>query len=367
MADTSQLAAKFTPKDLKNLPNTRQMSAARFTPCGKFLIAAGQDALLHRWDVQADAFGELPSISGHNGWIQDVVFDATGAMISADSWGGLRCGPYAGDSPEALGAHWTVPVAHDGWIRGLAISPDGTLVATGGTDGHVRLWSRADGSRRFNAKHADPVFSVAFHPDGKSLVSSDLKGTINQWDLSAVTATGPAELAGEAPKPVRALSAAPLFALNRLQDVGGARVLAFNADGTKLACGGTKPSVGGNVQGVPTVLVFDWASGAVESTLELGDGGDVYVTDLRFHAEGFLMATVSGNPGAGKLVFRHPEDKQAFFETKKMPNCHSLSLHPQGRRLAIVATNANSNGNGRVKGDAGGYPGNWSPIYVMEL
>lgn len=365
MADTSQLAARFTPKDLKNLPNTRQMSAARFTPCGKYLIAAGQDALLHRWDAQGDAFMELPPLAGHNGWIQDVVFEATGAMISADSWGGLRCAPYAGDTVEPL---WSNPVAHDGWIRSLAISPDGTLVATGGTDGHVRLWSRTDGSRRFDAQHADPVFSVAFHPNGKSLVSGDLKGNVHQWDLSAVTAAGPMPApGGVAPQPARTLSAAPLYALNRLQDVGGARVLAFNADGTKLACGGTKPSVGGNVQGLPTVLVFDWASGTAENTLELGDGGDVYITDLRYHAEGFLMATVSGNPGVGKLVFRHPEDKQAFFETKKMPNCHSLSLHPQGNRLAVVATNANSNGNGRVKGNAGDYPGNWSPIFVLQL
>ena len=59
-------------------------------------------------------------------------------------------------------------------------------------------------------------------------------------------------------------------------------------------------------------------------------------------------------------------DAEPFFETKKMPNCHSLSLHPDGKRLAVVATNGGSNGNGRNLKD-GKYPGNWSPIFVLAM
>jgi hypothetical protein len=62
------------------------------------------------------------------------------------------------------------------------------------------------------------------------------------------------------------------------------------------------------------------------------------------------------------------EDKEPFFSLAR-PNPHSLSRHPGGLRLAVTATNAGSNGNGRVKSPNGAeeYPGNWSPIHILDL
>jgi hypothetical protein len=50
-----------------------------------------------------------------------------------------------------------------------------------------------------------------------------------------------------------------------------------------------------------------------------------------------------------------------------MPNLHSLSWHPNGTRLAVVATNPGSNGNGRPLDKEGNYIGNKSPIHVFEV
>ena len=50
-----------------------------------------------------------------------------------------------------------------------------------------------------------------------------------------------------------------------------------------------------------------------------------------------------------------------------MPNCHSLAVHPNGRRLAVTATNGGSNGNGRQLDKSGEYPGNWSPVHIWEM
>ncbi len=104
---------------------------------------------------------------------------------------------------------------------------------------------------------------------------------------------------------------------------------------------------GATVQGVPLVLLFDWATGKQKHSLALGDKTDCFVHDLLLHAEDFVMAVTSGTPGRGKLVFWRPGEAKPFFETTQMPNCHSLALHADGRRLAVAATSANSNGNGR--------------------
>jgi WD40 repeat protein len=353
MNDPKQLLQRYEPKEIKALATKQQLGALRFSPCGKFLVGGGYDGLVHRWDVSAADLPELSPLEGHGGWVEGTAFQPNGELLfTADTWGRLFAWPYTVEKPEPK---WKVEAAHDGWIRQLAASPDGKLLATCGIDRRVRVWSADDGSRVHDFDgHQEDVFSVCFAPDGKSLVSGDLKGVVKQWDLANGTC-------------VRDFDARALYAYYRIQDVGGVRCLAFNRDGTRLACAGTRPKNDGNVQGVPLVLVFDFATGELKQTIEMGNDGDVYVCDLAWHADGFLMAVTSGNPGTGKFLFQYPEDKQPFFVTTKLANCHSLSVHPDGRRLAVAATSKGSNGNGRPLNKDGQYEGNTSPIHLFEL
>ena len=356
--DIAQLKQMYEPKQGATLTNTQQFCAARFSPCGTRLIAGGCDGLVHRWDCSADELKELAPLEGHGGWVAGPAFSPSGdCLYTADSWGQLRAWSHVAEPPTLK---WALPAAHGseqggGWIRSIAISPDGARLATCASDGRVRLRSTADGALQYDwSDHAADVLVVAFHPDGKSLVSGDAKGQVKHWDLTTGTCA-------------RTLDAGVLFKLDRLQDVGGVRCLAFSPDGARLAAGGTLPANGGTVQGTPCMLVYNWASGALEQTLNSGQQVDVFVWDIAFHAAGFLMAVTNGNPGSGKLIFRRPEDPAPFFETTVMANCQSLSLHAAGRRLAIVATNTGSNGNGRNLDANGEYLGNWSPIHLWDL
>lgn len=360
--DAKQLLARFGPKDRKTLTIDRQLGSARFSPCGRILAAGGLDGTVRRWDASSDAFTELPPIRGRGAWMPTIAF-APGAdggdgsknsalLFSGDSWGGLAAWHVL--EREAAIA-WHIDQAHDGWLRCVATSPDGTILATSGLDRAVRLWSSRDGTCLGElAGHANDVFCVAFHPDGRSLVSGDLKGVIRHWNLE----TRDCE---------RELDAGALFKLDRLQDVGGVRCLAFDSAGTALACGGTRPKVGGNVQGVPTILLYDWHTSALRQTIGLGAEGDGFVYDLHFHPAGFLAAVTSGNPGSGRFCFIRPPASEPFFVTTKMANCHSLAPHPNRRCYAVTATNGGSNGNGRNLDKNGQYPGNWSPVHLWDL
>ena len=67
-------------------------------------------------------------------------------------------------------------------FNSVAFSPDGTTLASGNTNGPVRLWDVATGHQRKPlASHTGAVFSVAFSPDGKTLAAATPVG-VRLWD-----------------------------------------------------------------------------------------------------------------------------------------------------------------------------------------
>jgi WD40 repeat protein len=72
----------------------------------------------------------------------------------------------------------------DGVCGPIALSSDGSLLATGGRDNTVRLQSMPDGKLlRVLKGHPKDMESIVFSPDGKKLISGDSGGTIIIWEL----------------------------------------------------------------------------------------------------------------------------------------------------------------------------------------
>ena len=76
------------------------------------------------------------------------------------------------------------------WVSCVAFSPDGKTLVSGSRQHHLVLWDITTGEplRTFNNVYGSDVFSVAFSPDGKTLVSGHDNGFICLWE----TATGKA-------------------------------------------------------------------------------------------------------------------------------------------------------------------------------
>ena len=70
-----------------------------------------------------------------------------------------------------------------GSVYSVAFSPDSELLASGGDDGIIRIWDRADGLCTRLEGHADTVNSLCFSPDGKLLASAGIDAIIRVWKL----------------------------------------------------------------------------------------------------------------------------------------------------------------------------------------
>jgi WD40 repeat protein len=329
----------------------------RFDPSGRFLFATAQDNAVLRYDLLT---GAKTVLAGHESWARGLAFAAepttgieddtprplpallpavTGfpatvttppkprpfTLVSADYHGNLIWWQGDAEAPTPL----RTVAAHDGWARAVAVSPDGTLVASCGNDHLVRLWSAADGSPiRTLAGHDCHVYNVAFHPDGTRLASADLKGIVKDWDVAKGTC-------------VRDLDAKVLHKYDTgfMADIGGARGMAFAPDGRLACCGITNVSNAFAGVGNPLVVVFDWKDGKPRQ-LKPKDAFQGTAWGVAFHPAGFVIA--AGGGGGGRVWFWKGDEVTSSHTVVTPMNLRDLALSPTGERFAVAGGNGSA-------------------------
>lgn len=124
-------------------------------------------------------------------------------------------------------------------------SPTGTLIATGGTDGIVKLWSTAGGASSpslvCGCQKGQEVLDLDFSPDGQTVVSCDRSGSCHLWKSMSGELQNTFKYDGPDGKPmnircVRFLSAGGIDPSLAVAANGGkgAFVALFDLHGTKL-------------------------------------------------------------------------------------------------------------------------------------
>jgi WD40 repeat protein len=307
------------------------LTACRFDPTGKYVVSGAEDYFVTRWEI---ATGTAAQLARHESWVRALACSPSGDVLYSGGYDGrLVFWPLSAEKPEPTR---TIDTAHQGWIRALAISPDGTRLLSCGNDRLVRLWDTTEGKLVSElAGHESHVYNVAFHPTDGTFVSCDLKGIVKHWDLAAGT-------------PRRDLTATALYKYDTQfrADIGGARSIAFSADGKQLALGGIT-NVTNAFAGIgnPAVVIIDWETGTPALQYEGKEKINGTAWGVRHHPGGFWIG-LSGGGGGGWLYFWRDKAAQEFFKFKLADGGRDMDLSPDGRTVAV----AHADGNLRLYG-----------------
>ncbi|HEX4146432.1 MAG TPA: pre-peptidase C-terminal domain-containing protein [Pirellulales bacterium] len=157
------------------------ITAAAVSPDGK-LLAIGGFAEVRL--LTSDERAPVRTFSGLRGSITAVSFSADGTRLVA-----------AGGEAGMLGEAWLWNVAdgrllksfvgHKDSLYAAALSPDGSLLATGSYDQQIKLWDTKTGKElRTLTGHNGAIYDLAFHPNGKILASASADRTVKLWDAA---------------------------------------------------------------------------------------------------------------------------------------------------------------------------------------
>ena len=282
---------------------------------GKSLLTASRDQTACLWSSTGAL---LRTFRGHLGDVEAAAFSPDGQKVvtASDDQTVILWNVDGGQPCDML---TDTPV--DGWVSGLAFTPDSSqVIGSGSCDGagdsyeaFLTDWNLLDGNRPLPLQTSSRSgVALALSPDGRQMVvgessppQSTVKSRVRIWSLD----------------PPRVLATVPKL-------VGSVYSVAYSNDGRSLAIG--TGDVDARVPG--TALIVEPATGALRQKLPdlPGKVEAVFTADSRY------LITVNGSKKRpAEIRFWNPQTAQlvAQINNPELAGLTTIALSPDGRYL----------------------------------
>ncbi|CAF2100689.1 hypothetical protein BRARA_E02380 [Brassica rapa] len=163
--------------------HTKDVLSVAFSVDNRQIVSASRDRTIKLWNTLGECKYTISEADGHKDWISCVRFSPNTLV------------------PTIVSASWdkTVKVwnlqncklksslaGHSGYLNTVAVSPDGSLCASGGKDGVILLWDLAEGKKLYSLEGGSIIHSLCFSPNRYWLCAAT-ESSIKIWDLESKT------------------------------------------------------------------------------------------------------------------------------------------------------------------------------------
>lgn len=161
------------------LGHTKDVLSVAFSADNRQIVSGSRDKSIKLWNTLGVCKYTIQQEEGHTDWVSCVRFspNTQNPIIVSSGW-------------DRLIKVWNLTncklktnhYGHTGYLNYVAVSPDGSLCASGGKDGQAMLWDLNEGKHLYTLDSGDIINALTFSPNRYWLCAAT-GPSIKIWDL----------------------------------------------------------------------------------------------------------------------------------------------------------------------------------------
>lgn len=159
-----------------SVPTDAAFARVLFSPDKKRVTISGPKATIEQWDLPTGA--KIAVFTGHHDHLSALALSFDGTLLASGDLNGIVKLWDLHQNKEIL----TLP-KQPNWPRSVSISPGGKLLAIADNSLRVSLWDLQTGLEAGQFVSKRSVTAVAFFPDGKRLLMANRNGVLQIWNI----------------------------------------------------------------------------------------------------------------------------------------------------------------------------------------
>ncbi|CAL5418412.1 unnamed protein product [Camellia sinensis] len=163
--------------------HSKDVLSVAFSFDNRQIVSASRDRSIKLWNTLGECKYTIQDGDAHSDWVSCVRFSPNNLQptIVSSSW----------DRTVKI---WNLTncniraslAGHSGYVNMVAVSPDGSLCASGGKDGVILLWDLAEGKKLYLLDSGSIITWLCFSPNRYWLCAAT-EASIRIWDLESKT------------------------------------------------------------------------------------------------------------------------------------------------------------------------------------